>query len=107
MAPEPVVQALTRATDMSDLMDRWHRLERFSHGRHTVDADQLGLDSFRLTHRVRVHGPPPSPAESLLVLGLLTVLAEMTGSADVTLKTVAGAVWRSEGEWHDPGMTRA
>ena len=106
MAPEPVVQALTRATDMSDLFDRWHRLERFSHGRHTVNAEQLGQDSFRLTHRARVHGPPPGPAESLLVLGLLTVLAEMTGSADVTLKTEAGAVWRSEGEWHDPGMTQ-
>ena len=34
MAPEPVVQALTHAKDMPDLMDRWHRLERFSHGRH-------------------------------------------------------------------------
>lgn len=31
MAPEPVVQALTLARDLCDLMDRWHRLERFSH----------------------------------------------------------------------------
>lgn len=106
MAPEPVVQALTRATDMPDLMDRWHRLERFSHGRHTVDAVQLGADSFCLTHRARDHGPPPRPAESLLVLGLLTILAEMTGSTEVTMKTDAGAVWRSEGKWHDPGTTQ-
>lgn len=106
MAPEPVVQALTRATDMPDLFDRWHRLERFGHGRHRVDAEQLGQDSFRLTHRARVHGPQPGPAESLLVLGLLTVLAEMTGSADVTLNTAAGAVWRSEGKWHAPGTTQ-
>ena len=107
MAPEPVVQALTRATDITDLMDRWHRLERFSHGRHTVDAEQLGQDSFRLTHRARVHGPPPGPAESLLVLGLLTVLAEMTVSADVTLKTAAGEVWRSEGKWHAAATTQS
>ena len=106
MAPEPVVQALTRATDIPDLMDRWHRLERLSHGQHTVDAVQLGADSFRLTHRARDHGPPPRPAENLLVLGLLTILAEMTGSTDVTMKTDAGAVWRSEGKWHDPGTTQ-
>ena len=106
MAPEPVVQALTRATDMPDLMDRWHRLERFSHGRHTVDGEQLGEDSFRLTHRARHNGSPPRPVESLLVLGLLTILAEMTGSTDVTMKTDAGAVWRSEGKWHDPGTTQ-
>ena len=37
MAPEPVVQALTKARDIPDLMDRWHRLERFSHGRHRVE----------------------------------------------------------------------
>ena len=105
MAPEPVVQALTRATDMSDLLDRWHRLERFSHGRHTVDAEQLGADSFRLTHRAREHGQPPTLAESLLVLGLLTILAEMTRSAEVTLKTSVGEVWRSQGKWHEPRAT--
>lgn len=92
MAPEPVVQALTCAKDMPDLMDRWHRLERFSHGRHTIAVEQLGPDSFRLNHRARDAGPPPSFVESLLVLGLLTILAEMTGSTDVTLKTAAGEV---------------
>ena len=107
MAPEPVVQALTCATDMSDLMDRWHRLERFSHGRHTVDAEKFASDSFRLTHRARIHGPPPGRAESLLVLGLLTVLAEMTGSAVVTLKTAAGEIWRSHGIWHAPGASQS
>lgn len=106
MAPEPVVQALTNARDIPDLMDRWHRLERFSHGRHTVEIEQLSPNCFRLTHRAHDHGPPPSMAESLLVLGLLTILTEMTGSTDVTMKTDAGAVWRSESKWHDPGMTQ-
>jgi hypothetical protein len=57
MAPEPVVQALTHAKDMPDLMDRWHRLERFSHGRHRVASEQLGADSFRLTHQARDEWP--------------------------------------------------
>jgi AraC-like DNA-binding protein len=107
MAPEPVVQALTQAQDLRDLMDRWHRLERFSHGRHRVAVEQLGTDSFRLTHHARDDGPPPSPAESLLVLGLLTVLSEMTGSTAVTLADKAGAVWRSHGKWHDPDVTHS
>ena len=107
MTPEPVVQALTRATDIPDLMDRWHRLERFSHGRHTVDAERLGAHSFRLTHRARDHGLPPRPAESLLVLGLITVLAEMTGSADVTVTTAAGEVLRSHGTWHAPSAAQS
>jgi AraC-like DNA-binding protein len=106
MAPEPVVKALTSSKDMPDLMDRWHRLERFSHGRHTVVAEQLGTESFRLTHRARDDGPSPTLAESLLVLGLLTVLTEMIGSTDVTLANAAGEVWRSHGKWHRPSMTQ-
>ena len=106
MAPEPVVQALTKARDIPDLMDRWHRLERFSHGRHRVENKQLSPNCFRLTHRAHDHGPPPSMAESFLVLGLLTILTEMTGSTDVTMKTDAGVVWRSEGKWHDPRTTQ-
>lgn len=105
MAPEPVVQALTQAKDMPDLMDRWHRLERFSHGRHRVAAEQLGANSFRLTHQARDDGPPPTLAESLLVLGLLTVLSEMIGSTAVTLTDTTGAVWRSHGTWHCPDVT--
>ena len=104
MAPEPVVQALTHAKDMPDLMDRWHRLERFSHGRHRVAVEHLGADSLRLTHQARDSGPPPSLAESLLVLGLLAVLSEMVGSAAVTLTDATGAVWRSHGKWHCPDL---
>lgn len=106
MAPEPVVQTLTCSRDMPDLMDRWHRLERFSHGRHRIAAEQLDAHSFALTHQVRDGGPPPSPAESLLVLGLLTVLTEMIGSTDVTLVNAEGAVWRSHGKWHRPDLTQ-
>jgi len=106
MAPEPVVQALTRSKDIADLLERWHRLERFSHGRHTIAAELLGADSFLLTHQARDDGPPPSLAESLLVLGLLTVLTEMIGSTDVTLADATGEVWRSHGKWYSPSVTK-
>jgi AraC-like DNA-binding protein len=102
MEPEPVAQALTRSKDIPDLMDRWHRLERFSHGCHTVQAEHLAAGRFRLIHRARDHGPAPTMAESLLVLGLLAIMAELVGSTDVTLTTAAGEVWRSHGKWHSP-----
>lgn len=106
MVPEPVVLALTSSQDVPDLMNRWHRLERFSHGRHRIAAERLGADSFRLTHLARDDGPPPTPAESLLVMGLLTTLSEMIGSTDVTLADAAGEVWRSHGTWHRPHGTQ-
>ncbi|MDP2120348.1 MAG: helix-turn-helix transcriptional regulator [Hoeflea sp.] len=105
MPPEPVVQALTRARDIDDLFDRWRRLERFSHGRHRVEVRRLDNGTFRLTHQARDGGPPPSPPESLLVLGLLTILAEMIGGGEASLATEAGDIWRDRGAWHapDPG----
>ena len=99
--PEPVAQALIRARDTADLLDRWHRLERFVHARHTVEIEHLGENMFRLRHRARDEGPPPSPAESLLVLGVVATLAEMVGRGPVTLTTEAGEVWRDRGAWHD------
>lgn len=107
MSPEPVAQALIRARDTGDLLERWHRLERFSHGRHTVETHCLGAASFRLTHRARDGGPPPSSAESLLVLALFAILAEMVVSADVSLATEAGDIWRENGAWRATAGTAA
>ena len=107
MPPEPVVQALIRARDTDDLFDRWRRLERFSHGRNTVETRRIANGSFRLIHRARDDSPPPSHAESLLVLGLLTILVEMIGSADVSLFTGTGVVWRQDGMWHAPSVSDA
>jgi AraC-like DNA-binding protein len=104
MPPEPVAQALSLSRDIPDLLNRWHRLERFSHGCHTVEAEQLGSTSFRLTHRSHHGAPSPSVAESLLVLGLLTILAEMIGATDVSLANADGVPWRSDGEWRTLGV---
>ena len=107
MPPEPVVQALTRARDIDDLFDRWHRLERFSHGRNTVETRRIADGCLWLTHRARDGGPPPSYTESLLVLGLLTILVEMISAAEVSLVTETGDVWRLDGAWRAPAGTAA
>lgn len=103
LPPEPVVQAVTNAGDLADLMDRWRRLERFSHARHEVVSERLGERVFRLRHRARDAGPPPAQAETLLVMGLLAALAEMVAPGPVDLSTEDGVVWRRAGQWRDPG----
>lgn len=98
---EPVTLALTRARDADDLFDRWRRLERFSHSRHTVAVQPAGAGSYRLEHRAKRGSEGPTHAESLLVYGLLTILLEMVSGSKVTLAGQDGEVWRADGTWHD------
>lgn len=107
MAPEPVVQALLRARDAPDLLDRWHRLEVFSHARHRLACAPNACGGFDLTHRARDDGPPPSEAETLLVVGVVTRLAEVTTGRAATLTDDAGAVLRVGGVWQAVGPIRS
>jgi AraC-like DNA-binding protein len=95
---EPVVRALRQAVGAKDLLDRWSRMERFSHGRHFVLQSPLEPSVYRLEHRARSDGPGPSRAESLLVLALITILIELSGD-DVVLMTEDGTVIRSGRNW--------
>lgn len=97
LPPDPVVQALTRARDPADLLARWSRLERFSHGRHRVTWDLQG-DRITLHHLAR-SGPPPTVAETLLVLAVLAMLVEGVGGA-VEMCRADGRVLRAGGIWH-------
>ena len=99
MPREPVLQALLKAGDIGDLLDRWQRLERFSHGRHEVRCQRIGEHAFRLTHGARDKGAAPGTAETLLVMGVLAVLAEVVSGAPVTLGPANGAPWRRAGCW--------
>lgn len=106
MPAEPVLLALTRATDVPDLLARWRRLERFSHGRHVIEARSDAPGRVSLVHRSRVAGLWPTEAETLLVLAVLTRLAEMVLSAPVTLMAPGRGTFRRDGEWMDPGALR-
>jgi AraC-like DNA-binding protein len=106
MRLEPVVLALRRARDVPDLMDRWQRLERFSHARHRVRITPVEPGAFDLIHHARDDGPPPVAAESLLVLGLLAILAEIVTGGNVTLSAADGGPWRADGTWRAPARDR-
>jgi len=95
---EPVVRALRQAVGAKDLLDRWSRMERFSHGRHFVLQSRPEPSVYKLEHRARSDGPAPSRAESLLVLALIAILIELSGE-DVVLMTEDGTVIRSDRNW--------
>lgn len=99
MPLEPVVRALRQAVGAKDLLDRWSRMERFSHGRHFVLQSQPEPSVYRLEHRARSDGPAPSRAESLLILALIAILIELSGDA-VVLMTEEGTIFRSDRRWH-------
>lgn len=99
LRPEPVVQALTKARGADDLIDRWKRLEKFSHGKHEVLVEKTGACTYRFQHVSRVDGEPPHVCETLLVIALLTVLMEMASDGWVQLAPQARAPWRRDGVW--------
>lgn len=108
LAHEVPLQALVLARDPPDLLQRWQRLERFVHSRHRVEVLQPGPGRLRLRHVSLRDGAPPTAAEDALVFGLLVVLAECIGTAQLTARTVVaeGAPgWqRQQGQWlHQPG----
>ncbi|MFC3230627.1 helix-turn-helix transcriptional regulator [Marinibaculum pumilum] len=99
---EPLHRALAMASDPADLLRRWSRLERYGHSRHQVRWSAEGPGRLHLQHRA-MRGQPPHPAESLLVLGLLAVLAEMTGAEGVEMRAeAADGPRRSGGRWTIP-----
>lgn len=102
LPPEPVMQALIQARDGSDLLDRWSRLERFSHARHRLTWTPEPGGAFHLTHHAIDQGPEPTGAETLLVVAVVTVMVEQVtgGAARLTLDT--GEVVRSNSVWLAP-----
>jgi AraC-like DNA-binding protein len=101
VSPEPVLQALLLARDVPDLMDRWARMERFSHKRHRVLLEDIGERKLALRHVAQDDGPPPSRPETLLVMGVLVTLAEMVTGSDLRFGASDGRIWRQSGAWTD------
>lgn len=100
MPVEPILRALIMAQDMADLFSRWTRLERVNHSSHRILARPEGDGAFYLRH-VNMRGPSkPHLAETLSVIGLVTVLAERIAPEGFRMQPAgADAVWRMDGQW--------
>ncbi|MFD8939203.1 helix-turn-helix transcriptional regulator [Streptomyces sp. NPDC059578] len=81
---DPAVSALLRAGSPHDLLERWCRLERFTHSRHRVALRRSGPRHLVVEH-LGPPGAPPGAAEDAVVLGVLTALLTMTGTQDLTV----------------------
>jgi AraC-like DNA-binding protein len=79
-AQEPTHIALASARNVSDLFNRWARLEQYIHSRHRIEVLSLADGSARIAHRARAGLPPPLLAEGLVVLGVLVALLEAVGA---------------------------
>lgn len=86
---EPTHQALTAARHARDLFERWQRLERYIHSRHRCAIVACEGDSAEIRHGA-LGGGGPTPAEDLVVAGVLAALLEAIGLQRVAV-SVGGA----------------
>ncbi|MFN4311448.1 MAG: helix-turn-helix transcriptional regulator [Ferrovibrio sp.] len=81
---DPTLDALRRAVDATDLLDRWCRLEKYHHSHHRVRVLKAGEREMRLSH-VSLRTTPPGPLENLAVLGLLAALLQAIGCSGLDI----------------------
>ncbi|GAA3045771.1 helix-turn-helix transcriptional regulator [Actinokineospora globicatena] len=84
MAADPAVAALSLASTPAGLLERWRRLERFTHSRHHVVVQHSDSGQLALKH-AGPPGTPPEPAEDAVVLGVLVALLGVIGVRDLTV----------------------
>ena len=99
MPPEPVAVALKQAVGIDDFLQRWRRVETFSHARNRLLVEPMEPDGYSLQHVSRVASSTPTLAESLLVIAVVTVLAELAGNQALRLETDRGQCLREQGQW--------
>ncbi|MFG5408697.1 AraC family transcriptional regulator [Piscinibacter sakaiensis] len=83
LAHEPTHQALASARSARDLFDRWQRLERYIHSRHRCRVASVDAGGARIRHESIEPRSRPSPAEDLVVAGVLAALLEAIGMHEV------------------------
>lgn len=81
---DPTLDALRRAVDAADLLDRWCRLEKYHHSHHRVRVVKAGEREIRLSH-VSMRTTPPGALENLAVLGLLAALLQAIGCSGLDI----------------------
>jgi AraC-like DNA-binding protein len=101
---EPLLLALSLASDPADLLQRWQRLERFVHSRHRMRVTQPEPGLLCIQHVSLEPQQPPTAAEDLLVFGLLVALCERLEMPDVQARPARLTAWsRSERSWRAHG----
>ena len=79
----------------------WLRLERYTHSRHRIKLKQLpseegkGLDGVEMHHHSLIAALPPSPAEDIVVLGVLLGLVDHLGWGELAFR------WQADTPWQD------
>lgn len=102
MGEDPLLTAFEPARDPVDLIERWQRLERFVHSRHRVVVVDRADHRLQWRHVSMRAGEPPTPAEDLLVAGVLVALAHRSGLAGLRARVVDERTWRCrDGHWDE------
>ncbi|RJP69647.1 MAG: AraC family transcriptional regulator [Comamonadaceae bacterium] len=100
MEDEPLSLALLLARDPADLLQRWQRLERFVHSRHRTRVTQPGPGLLLVRHVSLDPRRPPTPAEDLLVFGLLVALCERLDAPGLQARPTGVPGWsRNQRRW--------
>lgn len=89
VASDPTLDALRRAADPFDLLQRWLRLEKYHHSHHRTEMLSAGQQDLRLRH-VSLDAIPPTADEDLVVLGLLAALLQSIGCRGIDTDIVDG-----------------
>jgi AraC-like DNA-binding protein len=94
MDDEPLLLALSLARDPADLLQRWQRLERFVHSRHRMRVAQPEPGLLRMQHVSLDPQHAPTPAEDLLVFGVLVALCERLEAPGLQARPAGSSGWR-------------
>lgn len=87
----PVAQLFIGARDPHDLIDRWRRMERYFHSRHRTAIVEAAENAITFDHFAQA-GPPPGPAEDIVVAAMLAALIAWQGAGGVDLACIDDAV---------------
>jgi len=104
---DPLGRVFAQAHSASDLLHRWQRLERFVHSRHRVVLIDSGPQHLRWRHESLRASAPPTPAENLLVAGLLLALVHaLPAVPGLRARPVDQRRWWFDGHWQLPAGNR-
>jgi len=84
MPESPLSFALLKAMSVSELLERFFKLQRYFHSKHRVELIEKDENTVTLSHISKATGKPER-YENLLIAGLMTGMLSQFGCANVTL----------------------